>query len=98
MRRPEIKAVYERVKAKFGKRLEPVSVSANHPEIFKAYTSTKAPNVGWRQRREWISRSRNSAALKSQQSSGVLFVLTLGQHKLEQPNSGHHGGTNASVV
>jgi hypothetical protein len=24
---------------KFGKLLEPVSIAANHPEIFKAYTS-----------------------------------------------------------
>ena len=33
----EIRAVYERVKSKFGMLLEPVSVTANHPEVFKAY-------------------------------------------------------------
>jgi AhpD family alkylhydroperoxidase len=36
---PEIRAVYDRVKMKFGKLLEPLTVAANHPEIFKAYTS-----------------------------------------------------------
>lgn len=34
---PEIRAVYERVKMKYGRLLEPVSIAANHPEIFNAY-------------------------------------------------------------
>jgi AhpD family alkylhydroperoxidase len=36
---PEILAVYKRVKVRFGKLLEPITIAANHPEIFKAYTS-----------------------------------------------------------
>ncbi len=40
---PDIQAVYDRVKMKYGKLLEPLTVVANHPEIFKAYTSYE----GW---------------------------------------------------
>jgi len=36
---PEIQAVYDRVHTKYGKLLEPLTVTANHPEVFKAYTS-----------------------------------------------------------
>jgi AhpD family alkylhydroperoxidase len=39
---PEIRAVYERVVKKYGKLLDPVTVVANHPEIFKAYTKYEA--------------------------------------------------------
>jgi AhpD family alkylhydroperoxidase len=38
----DVRVVYERVKSKFGKLLEPVSITAHHPEIFKAYTSYEA--------------------------------------------------------
>lgn len=34
---PEVRTVYERIKRKYGRLLEPVSIAANHPEIFKAY-------------------------------------------------------------
>jgi AhpD family alkylhydroperoxidase len=34
---PKVRSVYERVKARFGKLVEPVSVTAAHPEIFNAY-------------------------------------------------------------
>jgi AhpD family alkylhydroperoxidase len=40
---PEIQAVYDRVKTKYGSLLEPLTVAANHPEIFNAYTSYE----GW---------------------------------------------------
>jgi AhpD family alkylhydroperoxidase len=40
---PEIQAVYDRVQTKYGKLLEPLTVTANHPEVFKAYTSYE----GW---------------------------------------------------
>lgn len=33
----EIQATYERVRVKYGQLLEPVTVVANHPEMFKAY-------------------------------------------------------------
>lgn len=36
---PEIQAVYDRVQTKYGKLLEPLTVTANHPEVFKAYMS-----------------------------------------------------------
>jgi len=36
---PEVRSVYDRVKARFGNLVEPVSVTAAHPEIFKAYIS-----------------------------------------------------------
>jgi AhpD family alkylhydroperoxidase len=35
----ETQAVYDRVQSKYGKMLEPIAVTANHPEIFKAYSS-----------------------------------------------------------
>jgi AhpD family alkylhydroperoxidase len=40
---PEIQAVYDRVQMKYGKLLEPLTVTANHPEVFEAYTSYE----GW---------------------------------------------------
>ena len=40
---PEIQAVYDRVQTKYGKLLEPLTVPANHPDVFKAYTSYE----GW---------------------------------------------------
>lgn len=36
---PEIRAVYERIKTKYGTSLEPVTIAAHHPEIFKAFMS-----------------------------------------------------------
>lgn len=33
----DVRAVYDRVKTRFGKLLEPVTIAAIHPDIFKAY-------------------------------------------------------------
>lgn len=39
---PEVRSVYDRVKARFGKLVEPVSVTAAHPEIFNTYIAYEA--------------------------------------------------------
>jgi AhpD family alkylhydroperoxidase len=39
---PEVRAVFERVQTKFGTVLEPISLTAIHPEIFKAYMDYEA--------------------------------------------------------
>ena len=52
---PEIRAVYDRVKTRFGKLVEPVTIAAIHPDIFKAYIAYEA---------SFGSASRVNAALK----------------------------------
>lgn len=39
---PDVRAVYDRVKNRFGKLLEPVTIAAIHPDIFKAYIAYEA--------------------------------------------------------
>lgn len=38
----DVRAVYDRVKTRFGKLLEPVTIAAIHPDIFKAYIAYEA--------------------------------------------------------
>jgi AhpD family alkylhydroperoxidase len=39
---PNVRVVYDRVKQRFGDVLEPVSIAAQNPEVFLAYTSYEA--------------------------------------------------------
>ena len=52
---PDVRAVYDRVKNRFGKLLEPVTIAAIHPDIFKAYIAYEA---------SFRSASRVNGALK----------------------------------
>lgn len=52
---PDVRAVYDRVKNRFGKLLEPVTIAAINPDIFKAYIAYEA---------SFRSASRVNGALK----------------------------------
>lgn len=39
---PDVRAVYDRVKNRFGKQVEPITIAAIHPDIFKAYIAYEA--------------------------------------------------------
>lgn len=72
---PEIRTVYDRVKMRFGKLVEPITVAANHEEIFKAYTSYE----------RWLgtacrvdSKLKELAALKVAALIGCPFCVDIG--------------------
>jgi AhpD family alkylhydroperoxidase len=75
---PEIQAVYDRVKMKFGKLLEPLTVAANHSEIFKAYTSYE----GWFATASRVDpKLKELATLKVAAVIGCPFCIDLGSAK-----------------
>jgi AhpD family alkylhydroperoxidase len=72
---PEIRAAYERVKKKYGKLLEPVSIAANHPEFFKAYISFEGSFAA---ATRMDSKLKQLAYLKVAALIGCPFCIDLG--------------------
>jgi AhpD family alkylhydroperoxidase len=72
---PEVRSVYDRVKAKLGKLVEPVSVTAAHPEIFKAYISYES-SLGSASRVS--GKLKEVAYLKVAAMVGCPFCIDLG--------------------
>lgn len=77
----QIRTVYERVKAKYGTSLEPVTIAANHPEIFQAYISYEAAFAGASR----VDRKlKELAMLKVAAIVGCRFCIDLGSAKAKQ--------------
>ena len=78
---PEIRAIYERVKAKYGTSLEPVTIAANHPEIFRAYISYETAFAG---ASRVDLKLKELAMLKVAAIVGCQFCIDLGSAKAKQ--------------
>lgn len=72
---PEVRTVYERVKTNFGTVLEPVSITANHPEIFKAYINYE---VSFRAASRMELKLKELAFLKVAALVGCRFCIDFG--------------------
>lgn len=72
---PEVRAFYERVKTNFGTVLEPVSIAANHPEVFKAYVSFE---VSFRAASRMELKLKELAFLKVAALVGCRFCIDFG--------------------
>jgi len=72
---PEVRSVYDRVKARFGKLVEPVSVTAAHPEIFKAFIAYEA---SLRSASRVSAKLKELACLKVAAIIGCPFCIDLG--------------------
>ncbi len=72
---PEVRAVYERVKTNFGTVLEPVSVAANHPEVFNAYINYE---VSFRAASRIELKLKELAFLKVAALVGCRFCMDFG--------------------
>ncbi|HLW53776.1 MAG TPA: carboxymuconolactone decarboxylase family protein [Candidatus Angelobacter sp.] len=71
----EVRAVYDRVKARFGMLVEPVSVTAAHPEIFDAFI---AYEVSLRSATRVSAKLKELAYLKVATIVGCPFCIDLG--------------------
>ena len=72
---PEIRAVYEYVIRKYGKLVDPVTVVANHLEIFRAHTKFE----GWlAQARQLDDKLKHLVTLKVASLIGCPFCMDLG--------------------
>ena len=71
----EVRSVYDRVKARFGKLVEPVPVTAAHPEIFKAYISYES---SLRSASQVSAKLKELAYLKVAAMVGCPFCIDLG--------------------
>lgn len=78
---PEIRAVYERVKARYGTSLEPVTIAANHSEIFNAYISFETAFAG---ASRVDLKLKELAMLKVATIVGCPFCIDLGSAKAKQ--------------
>ena len=72
---PEIRAVYEHVATKYGKLVDPVTVIANHLEVFRAYTKFE----GWfAEARQLDDKLKLLVTLKVASLIGCPFCMDLG--------------------
>lgn len=79
---PEIRAVYDRVRMKYGKLLEPVTVAANHPEIFRAYMGYEA---AFGAASKVDPKLKELAMLKIAAMIGCPFCIDFGSAKAKAP-------------
>jgi AhpD family alkylhydroperoxidase len=78
---PEIRAVYTRVKTKYGASLEPVTIAAHHPEIFKAYMGFETAFAG---ASRVDLKLKELAMLKIAGIVGCPFCIDFGSAKVKQ--------------
>lgn len=77
----EIRAVLERIKTKYGTSLEPVTIPAHHPEIFKAYMSFETVFAG---ASRVDLKLKELAMLKVAGMIGCPFCIDFGSAKAKQ--------------